>query len=164
MDGERCPNVSFDNFAVGGKNSIWGIESITENLKKVMPDLAVIAFGMNDINFSAEQHVKNVKKMIDVVIQNDAKTNIVVITPMLPNPEAFWFSSRQHAFEEPLLKIENDYDNVVVVPITSMHQSILGYKKYADMTGNNINHPNDFLTRIYVQTILKTMLGNEYDC
>ena len=30
------------------------------------------------------------------------------------------------------------------------------------MTGNNINHPNDFVARLYAQVILKTMLGGEY--
>ena len=30
------------------------------------------------------------------------------------------------------------------------------------MTGNNVNHPNDYLTRIYVQALMKTLAKEEY--
>ena len=41
--------------------------------------------------------------------------------------------------------------------MTSIHQSLLARKSYADMTGNNINHPNDYLARVYAQTLLATV-------
>ena len=43
-----------------------------------------------------------------------------------------------------------------------MHQSILEHKRYRDMTGNNVNHPNDFLARVYAQTILQTIAGEDF--
>ena len=43
--------------------------------------------------------------------------------------------------------------------ITSMHQTLLKRKHFYDMTGNNINHPNDFLARIYAQTLLAVITG-----
>ena len=34
---------------------------------------------------------------------------------------------------------------------------LLKYKIYWDMTGNHVNHPNDFMVRIYAQTLLGTL-------
>ena len=48
---------------------------------------------------------------------------------------------------------------MAIVPVTSMHKSLLEKKRYYDMTGNNVNHPNDFMARIYAQTVNKTILG-----
>jgi hypothetical protein len=41
--------------------------------------------------------------------------------------------------------------------MTAVHGSLLSKKSYADMTGNNINHPNDYLARVYAQTLLTTV-------
>jgi hypothetical protein len=49
---------------------------------------------------------------------------------------------------------------VAVADMTQIHWDILATgKRYRDMTGNNINHPNDFIARIYAKVILKTLLG-----
>jgi hypothetical protein len=42
-----------------------------------------------------------------------------------------------------------------------MHTTLLESKRYYDMTGNNVNHPNDFLARMYAQTILEVMIGGD---
>ena len=41
--------------------------------------------------------------------------------------------------------------------MTSIHSQLLEKKKYLDMTGNNINHINDYLGRWYAQ-ILSALL------
>ena len=30
------------------------------------------------------------------------------------------------------------------------------------MTGNNVNHPNDFIIRVYAQAVLTALLGNDF--
>ena len=37
--------------------------------------------------------------------------------------------------------------------MTGVHKELLNHKSYQDMTGNNINHPNDYLIRWYAQFI-----------
>jgi hypothetical protein len=54
-------------------------------------------------------------------------------------------------------ELENDYSGVAFMNMTEIHQYLLTKKLFRDMTGNNINHPNDFLARAYAQTLLKTM-------
>ena len=56
-------------------------------------------------------------------------------------------------------KLEEKHPFVAVADMTTMHYNLLEKgKRYRDMTGNNVNHPNDFLARIYAQVILKTIL------
>ena len=40
------------------------------------------------------------------------------------------------------------------------HADILTRKRYYDGTSNNVNHPNDFICRLYAQTILYTLCGD----
>lgn len=48
-------------------------------------------------------------------------------------------------------------DNVAIADVRSAHKALLSKKKYIDMTGNNVNHPNQFLIRVYAQTILNLL-------
>ena len=35
-------------------------------------------------------------------------------------------------------------------------------KRFQDCTANNANHPNDFMMRIYAQTVLHSLFGEDY--
>ena len=84
---------------------------------------------------------------------------VVLVAPMLPNVETDWLKN-QPLFAEKLYELEREYSFVSVADMTQMHWDVLATgKRYRDMTGNNINHPNDFIARIYAQVILKTLLG-----
>ena len=52
----------------------------------------------------------------------------------------------------------------IITGLTSVSQSLYGVlgKKFEDLNSNSINHPNDFVHRIYAQTVLTTLLGNKY--
>ena len=49
----------------------------------------------------------------------------------------------------------------ILVNMTDVHDHLLTRKRFVDMTGNNINHPNDYLIRVYAQVILKTLIGKD---
>ena len=155
-------NIISTNVAVGGKDSEWGIQSVEETLKKVVPDLAVVAFGMNDVRLTPKEYVEKIETMTNMIFKANKKANLLIVAPMLPNPEAEYFYKQQPDFEKALIEWFAEREQIAIAPVTSMHKSLLARKKYADMTGNNINHPNDFLVRIYAQTLLKTMLGEDF--
>ena len=83
---------------------------------------------------------------------------------MLPNPDANekW-NLNQKYFEAEFKTIAEELraegHNAAVTPMTSMSASILERKLFRDWTGNNVNHPNDFMIRIYATVVLKTLLG-----
>jgi hypothetical protein len=41
--------------------------------------------------------------------------------------------------------------------MSSVHRHLLARKEYYHMTGNNINHPNDFLARVYGMVLMAVM-------
>ncbi len=43
--------------------------------------------------------------------------------------------------------------------MTSLHRALLSSKPYYHMTGNNVNHPNDFLSRVYAQAVVWALTG-----
>ena len=45
--------------------------------------------------------------------------------------------------------------------MTSVSKAVLQHKDFVDYTGNNINHPNDFMVRLYAQTFVQTLVGYE---
>lgn len=153
--------VSWINEGVGGTNSVWGLENVMEKTAEYPIDLAVIAFGMND-PYAADVHAGYARTMAEFVLSANPDACVVLVATMLPNPEAEGIAVRQETYEAALLAAAETLPNVCVAPVTSVHAALLETKRYADMTGNNVNHPNDFLMRVYAQTILRTVLGDAY--
>jgi lysophospholipase L1-like esterase len=150
--------VNYINTAVGGKETGWGITELETSVNAHKPDLVVLGFGMNDGGKSVEKFVSNEQKIIDGILAKNPDCEIAVIATMLPHSETTYWKN-QNEQEAELADMVKPYANVDIVPMTSVHASILTQKRYFDMTGNNVNHPNDFLIRVYAQTILETLLG-----
>ena len=85
---------------------------------------------------------------------------VLLVATMLPNREAAGFWGNQQYFEEAMIKAVTDKKLPYgIVQMTSLHASLLETKPYYHMTGNNINHPNDFLSRLYAQSIVEAIAG-----
>ena len=150
--------INYTNTAVGGKETNWGIENLESEVNAHKPDLVVLGFGMNDGKKSTEAFAANIKKMVDGILAKNPDCEIALIGTMLPHSETVYYRD-QHLQEAALCGLAKSYTNVDVIPMTSVHKSLLEHKRYFDMTGNNVNHPNDFLIRVYAQTILKVLIG-----
>ena len=59
------------------------------------------------------------------------------------------FNTYQADYKEVLDELANEYTGVAVADIRDMQLELQEQKKYLDITGNNINHPNDFFIRCY---------------
>lgn len=153
--------INYVNTAVGRKGTAWGIETLAENVLAYQPDMLILGFGMND-RFSSEEHVAELQQLIEHAQKALPDLEIAVIATMLPNPETFKFWGDQYLFEKAYEKLLLPlHPELVLVPMTSVHAALLEKKKYRDMTGNNVNHPNDFLARAYAHTIVRVMTGKE---
>ena len=150
-------NVNVHNHSVGGKDSTWGVETIDSVVAKHDNiDLAIVAFGMNDGSKNAVSFVHNINSIIDSIQAKFPQVDILAVATMLPNEEAAGFYGNQEVFINGMLE-SVEREGVAVVNMTEMHASLLERKRYADMTGNNVNHANDYLFRVYAQTLLKTL-------
>lgn len=149
--------IEYDNLSVGGKSSQWGVEVIDEVARR-RPDLLIIAFGMNDASgrVPADEYQRNIKKMMDGVRRLNPGAEFILVATMAGNPE-WTASSEEHyrAYREKLYELESN--SVAVADMTSVWLELLEHKKLADITGNGVNHPNDFGHRIYAQVILSLL-------
>ncbi|MGN1098831.1 MAG: SGNH/GDSL hydrolase family protein [Christensenellales bacterium] len=152
------------NSATGGWSTQDGYDHLQERVIAYAPDAVFIAFGMNDYTLTGKQHIAIIKAMVSEIRKSLPDTDICLITPMYPNPEAYGAYAQQYTFEEDYEEYvgelrENGTDNVALAKVTSYHREILGRKRYYDMTGNNVNHTNDFLARVYAQVVTRTVSG-----
>lgn len=156
--------IVYINTAVGGKDVNWGQSELDERVIAHSPDLIFIGFGMNDGKKTIDAYRSGVQNMIDSIHTALPNAEVVLLATMLPNYEADsgWNGNQKH-FASELLRLEQLYDFAGVANITEMHRAMFDAgKRYRDVTGNNINHPNDFVVRLYAQVILKTLLGQNF--
>lgn len=159
-----CTNAEYINTAVGGWNSQNGIDALDERVLAYAPDAVFLAFGMNDGGLTPIQHIEKIKTMVSRIRTALPDTAICLVATMLPNEEVAGFYGSQFAFAEQYLahveELKELGENCVCVAnVTEMHQRLLEVKRYYDMTGNNVNHVNDFMARVYAQTVFQTVCG-----
>lgn len=155
-------NVNVINESVGGTDSAWALKNLRDivTAKYEDFDLIVLAFGMNDITVPPENYGYNIKRMVRSLKAKYETADILLVAPMLPNYDAVKYYGYQSEFYGELEKLEEQ--GLAAVNVTGVHKGILETKRYADMTGNNVNHANDYLARIYAQTLLKTLEVSDY--
>ncbi len=130
-------------------------------LSAYSPDLAVIGFGMNDatLDVGLNNYARNIRTLIEAIRSRNEKCDIILLGTMLANPQAKNQSKNQTEYSALNVRIAEQYENVACVDVGAMHQALLDSgKKYMDMTGNNVNHPNDFMARIYCMNLLATLV------
>ena len=155
---ERIYNTSINyvNTAVGGMTSKWGVDNVEENVCKYKPDLVLIGFGMNDGYLDPKEFKERLLMMINDVMKVNPNAEFILLSTTVPNPNSTWYKSGVFKFINVMKEIE--MPNVCLVDMTTTHLDLLKFKEFKDMTGNNVNHPNDFLVRIYAQMILGTII------
>ena len=155
--------VKLFNASVGGTDSAWGLSNLRGGILNVYDeiDLAVVAFGMNDTARDAESFAVNASRIAKGLKTKYKDIDVLLVGTMLPNYDAYKFYGHQTEFYDALTRYEKQ--GVAAVNIGGVHKGLLQIKNYADMTGNNVNHANDYLARIYAQTLLKTLEVSDYD-
>ncbi|SEM84426.1 GDSL-like Lipase/Acylhydrolase family protein [Mucilaginibacter gossypiicola] len=145
-------NVGYANTSVPGKLAEWGLDSVQTRVVAENPDLVIIGFGMNDgtAKISPDVYRNQIKGIIDAVRVKKPRAEFILIAPILANPLSV-FSGLQSSYKAELDKLA--VNGIVIADMTGVHSTLLRYKSYQDMTGNNINHPNDYLVRWYAQFI-----------
>ena len=104
-----------------------------------------------------EEHRANLLKIIDIARGVDPECEVILIATTLPNRILPHFWRKQELYLAEAKKIAAENEGIAVAEMTTMHQDLLQRKRFIDMTGNNVNHPNDYLTRVYAQVLLETM-------
>ena len=93
--------------------------------------------------------------MISKIRKVNPSAEIILVTSMFANP--LWHNFQVHN-EYAKVCASLQTKGVAVADVRAVHERLLKQKRFIDMTGNNVNHPNDFLIRIYAQTILQKLI------
>ncbi|MBQ2768672.1 MAG: SGNH/GDSL hydrolase family protein [Clostridia bacterium] len=171
--------VKLTNKSVGGFTSSQGVNGglgwvngvqvalpglsqiFSEELANYSPDLAIIGFGMNDatLGVSINEYCNNIMSMIATIRARNPECDIILVGTMLANPKALNQAKNQTEFSAYLSRVANQYEGVAVVDVGLLHQDILDAgKHFTEISSNNVNHPNDFMTRVYAMHLLTALI------
>ena len=149
--------ITYKNQSVGGKTANWGLKNADDLVASENPDLVVIAFGMNDGTQKVPvfDFINQIKGIMKIVNLKNPDCDFILVSPMLANPLSV-HSQIQEDYRYPLWELSQD--GVAIADITVWHKWLLKHKFYQDMTGNNINHPNDYLARWYAHIVSEILI------
>ncbi len=159
------------NLGVGGKTSSWGNEQTQiDNVCNADPDIFIVAFGMNEGGWSTDTHANNIKSIVDKVKARCPDVYVIVVSTCLLGQDYSTSNGNRPKFGIALMEKFKNESNVVVADVSTVDVEMEGYdtvnetnhtgpKSYQDLTGSNSNHPNDFMHRIYVQTMVQAAFG-----
>lgn len=140
-----------------------GIGGVLEDMPNYKPDLVILGFGMNDasLGINKKTYKLYMQRIITLIRERNPECEFVLLGTMIANPKALNQSKNQIGYFEKLEELAQENEGIACVNIGQMHLEMLEKgKKYIDMTGNNVNHPNDFLANIYSMNILSLLIGD----
>ena len=152
--------VTLNNFAISGWTADHGVADVAR-VADARPDLVIVGYGMNDAGYAEPQdYAANIGGIMSGVRAVSPDAEFVLVAPMLPSPR----------WDYPVLERFGAYRNALsqlcgpgaaLADLTSLWTDLLVRKTHHDLTGNGINHPNDFGHRLYAQVILALLVEPE---
>lgn len=147
------------NTSKGGMNSNWALENTAQKIGEYLPDVAIIAFGMNDSDVPS-QFVQKMKAIKAVVLEQSPHTEFVFCGTTFPNPQLKNFYKHQDKYAKALMQLQEQ--GTVIADFCSMQKYLLHRKRFIDLTGNNVNHPNDFMIRCHGQLLSEMFIEKSF--
>ncbi|MEO8271097.1 MAG: SGNH/GDSL hydrolase family protein, partial [Aureliella sp.] len=149
--------VELKNRAVGG----WSIQNGLDDLDALLaekPHLIIVAYGMNDVGRRDPKWFHDrMQDFIQRVHMADSNIEILMVTPMLGNVQ--WVHTPRDMFAAYRDQISEFVGpGVALADVGAVWQELLLRKNDLDLTGNGLNHPNDYGHRLYAQTILALLV------
>ena len=136
--------------------------------KKGFADIVFIALGAND---SAAGRTSDLFKLhigflIDYFRAANPDVSVVLVSSMeisdkiRKNTAEDKRNLRMYDLGEyarALAELEEEYDNLVLADVHTAQESVLKKKYLEDIIADNLNHPTDYMSRLYAQIILETI-------
>lgn len=151
--------VTLRNLAVGGKTSQWGVETVDSVIRQ-KPDLLVIGFGNNDLAGGGDPNtvIRNINTIMAKVSAELPDCEFILVGPILANKEANFIGTNDKlpALTRPIAKNKL---GVIYLDMFTLCQDLLKTKEdFISISGNNINHPNEWLARIYAMDMAAALI------
>tara|TARA_R110002072_G_scaffold302615_3_gene486941 strand:- start:57810 stop:58949 length:1140 start_codon:yes stop_codon:yes gene_type:complete len=156
LEAEYQSEVQMTNPSVSGKDTRWVLSAI-DLVVAPNPDLVIVAFGMNDAaGRSAKEYQANTKAVMTKIRETLPNAEFILVATMLGNRD--WPRLKQELFPQYRNALQELCEpGIALADMTSIWTEFLNRKQDWDLTGNGVNHPNDFGHRVYAQ-VLSTLL------
>ena len=151
--------VTLKNISRGGMNAEWGLKQMPAAIAEA-PDVFLCAFGMNDASglITPEKFAGTVRQMIDQLHAARPECDVILVSPMSANPE--WNHAEPQLYPAYAAALKSlAAPGCAVADVTTVWLSLLERKGVLDLSGNGLNHPNDFGHRVYADVVLATIGG-----
>ena len=149
--------ITLINTALGGTTSTWGVENVEARVQNYHPDLVLLEFGHNDAcwNIKVDTYIDNMDFLIRACRAYDNKdAEVIMFASHMANP-----NSDQYTFQtdylKPLQDLADQYEGVGICDWTTLTLDIQKKKSSFDMYANNINHPADWLERVFATALME---------
>ena len=129
------------------------------------PDLLVVAYGMNNFsNTPVEDFIAMLEEIIAKGKAASPEMEFLVVTPMTGNPQWRPTVPGPDAIYAQAMRdfVAGQGPETALADVQMVWRKILERKKFYDLTGNGVNHPNDYGHRIYASVILEVLTGESY--
>ena len=144
--------VSASNCAVNGSGSQAAF-NITSQWLEPENDLLIIAYGMNDLSaMEPDEYCEAIRAIIKAKNARHPETEFILVAPMMRNP--LWrddVSAKSEAFAGVLHLLASE--NCAVADLYWLWKKVTEVKKFYDITGNGVNHPNDYGHKLYAKVL-----------
>lgn len=157
LEKQSGAKVTLANLSKGGMDAVWGVKQVAALIAE-KPDVLLVAFGMNDASGrrTPEDFAKTIRDIYEPVRAANPECDVILVSPMTANSE--WIHSAPETYplyNAALAKLTGDH--VALADVTTTWTAIAARKNYLSLSGNGLNHPNDYGHRIYADVVLKTI-------
>ncbi len=151
--------VTAKNLSVGGMDSAWGLQQVPAVVAE-SPDIVILAFGMNDASGlrKPDDFSGLIRQTVEQIRATRPDCAFVLVSPMTANSE--WNRSAPElypAYAAVLGKLAGP--DIALANVTEMWTAAVERKSCLSLSGNGLNHPNDFGHRLYADVILAVIGG-----
>lgn len=152
----RSP-ITLRNLAVAGSTADHGVHLIDAAIAE-RPDLVIVAFGMNDAGYAdPPDYAAHLRMIVDTLRHSVPRVEIVLVSSMLPHPDwAYPLMARFAGYRDALTALCGQ--GVALADVTTLWGDLMTRKTPYDLTGNGLNHPNDFGHRLYADVLLSLLI------
>ncbi|MGN1179840.1 MAG: SGNH/GDSL hydrolase family protein [Suilimivivens sp.] len=153
--------VTLDNISMPSADTVWAADHCAERMKENWnPDLVILGYGMND-RCHGDEYGNRTQSLIEEVYKKYPNAELLLIATTLPNQlvstPPVYFCAYQTEFQKVLQGMCRP--GIAVADVQGMQKQLMKKKSYLDLTGNFLNHPNDYLARVQAQTVAMALGG-----
>lgn len=150
---------SYRNYAISGWIAAQGLAQVNAlQIGADQPDLVLIAFGANDVvSQTPAQYQTAIQGIISAIRAQSPNTEFILVSSMIANGDWSLIPVPKFAqLRDALAQLTGP--GIALADVTAVWQTLLQRKTFYDITGNGVNHPNDFSHMLYAQTILGLLI------